>query len=129
MSTKTLLSAEIESEFNELSKIEVGSDEHKVAVDAITKLLDREIELKKLDLEERKAADDFELEKSKIEVEQTKTVIEKKNNIAQNWLNGLGIAIPAGLTVWGAITSMKFETLGTITTYAGRNFFNRLFKK
>lgn len=129
MSTKHLLTEEIKEEFEELSKIQVGTDEHKTAVDAITKLMDREIEIKKLELEERKAEDEFELEKSKNEIDEAKAENERKHNKTQNWLQGLGIAIPAGLTIWGTLKTIKFEETGTCTTVAGRNFFNRLFKK
>ena len=37
MSVETLLAQEIEEEFNELSKMEVGSEKYKMAVEGLTK--------------------------------------------------------------------------------------------
>ena len=47
--TYTIIHEEIEDELQNLKKMELGTDEYKATVDGVTKLIDREIELKKLD--------------------------------------------------------------------------------
>lgn len=47
MEIETLLKEEIVDEFSRLSKMEVGTDEYKTAVDGLTKLMDRAIEINK----------------------------------------------------------------------------------
>ena len=51
MSTKKLLEEEIQSEIEEISKMEVGSDKHKAATEALAKLMDKYNEMDKLELE------------------------------------------------------------------------------
>ena len=128
MNTKieTLLKDEIRSEMGELSKLEVGSDAYKIAVEGITKLADRVIEMEKLELdyEDKVARREDERDFKVIELEE-----EKKDRLIKNVLTGLGIAIPTGVTIWGTIKSLKFEETGTVTTMMGRGFINKLLPK
>ena len=125
MKNEHLLHAEIESELGELSKMTVGTDEYKVAVDGITKLMDRAIEIDRLNAEytEKEVARIAENDLKAQELE-----AEKKDRFIKNLLTGLGIAIPTGVTIWGTIKSLKFEIDGTVTTMAGRGFINKLFR-
>lgn len=115
MSTLNLLTKEIESEFEALEGIEVGTDEYKTTVDGITKLVDRAIDYEKLKNEQS--------DKAKLMEE------ERKDRIVKNGIAVAGIAIPSLITIWGTIKSIQFEKEGTITTFAGRSFFNKLFSK
>ena len=115
MKIEVMLHEEIETKIEKLKHMEVGSDEYKSAVDSLTKLLDRAIELDKHNVEHQEkldARDD-----------------ENKDRLIRNILNGLGIVIPAGLTIWGTLKTLKFEETGTVTTMAGRGIINRLFHK
>ena len=47
MNIQTLLYDEIEEEFEKLRKIDYGSEQYKVTVDGLTKLMDRAIEMEK----------------------------------------------------------------------------------
>lgn len=125
MKNEHLLHTEIESEMAELAKLPVGSDEYKVAVDGITKLMDRAIEIDRLNAEytEKEVARIAENDLKTQELE-----AEKKDRFIKNLLTGLGIAIPTGVTIWGTIKSLKFEIDGTVTTMAGRGFINKLFR-
>lgn len=126
MRIEELLSKEICEDLEGLEELELGSDEHKVGVDVVTKLIDREVELRKLDIEHRervesrKAEDEFKLKQMKE---------NKVDRIIGYVINVAGIVIPVVVTVWGTKVSLKFEEEGTITTAAGRNFFSRLFSK
>lgn len=127
--TKDLLEKEVNVKIEDLEYMDPHSDNYKAAVDAITKLVDRLIELEKIELEEHKIEVDDELERDKLDVEIDKNGNENKDNIVKNVLSALGIVVPAVLTVWGTFKTIKFEETGTVTTCAGRNFFNKLFKK
>ena len=115
MEVEVLLNEEIASEFEALEDIEVGTEEYRTTVDGIVKLVDRRIELEKLENERAMKA------------EQMKE--ERKDRIVKNGIAVAGIAIPSLITIWGTIKSIKFEQDGTITTFAGRSFFNKLFSK
>lgn len=115
MNIITLLDAEIEEEFNEIAKLGPGTKEHAAAVETLTKLMDRKIEIEKLETSENQN------EKQMKE--------ERKSRIVKYLIDiGLGIA-PLLVTIWGAKATFKFEEEGTITTTAGRQFITGLFRK
>ena len=126
MSIDNLLEVEIEEKLNKISEMEPGADEYKLAVDSVTKLLDRTIEMNKInvDRKERKEVREEEA-KSKLESEK----VENKKYLVDKILAVLSIGIPALLTVWGTKKSFKFEETGTITTIMGRGFINKLLPK
>ena len=123
---ETLLHDEIETEFDKLSQLTPGSEEHKATLEGLTKLVDRAIDLEKIevDCEDRAAARESEqaLEKQKMEE-------EKKDRMVKNAIGVAGVVLPLIVTIWGTVTSLKFEEEGTITTQMGRGFIQRLFPK
>ena len=126
MNTEELLHKEICEDLKNLSDIDFGSDEYKSGVDGLTKLIDREIELRRLEIERqekvesRKTDDEFKLKQ--LRDTRIDRIIGYVANVA-------GIVIPVVVTIWGTKVSLKFEEEGTITTTAGRNFFGKLFSK
>ena len=126
MKNETMLHEEIQSEFEELKTLEVGSDKYKATVDGLTKLMDRAIEIDKLNVgaEERRDARDIDAE-----LKQEQLEADIKDRKVRNTISVLGIVIPTAVTIWGTLKSLKFEETGTLTTNAGRNFINRIFKK
>lgn len=123
---ETLLNEEIKDEFSEVSKLEVGSDKYKVAVDGLAKLCDRAIELEKIKSEQEFKREQHEVE-TRMKEEQIKE--ENKDRKIKNGLTAAGIGVPAALTIWGTIKSIKFEEHGTITTLMGRGFIQKLLPK
>ena len=126
MSVKRLLNEEIVSEIENLNKVPLGSEEHKIAADALAKLLDKSIELAKLDLEYQDKADSREAASNlkRIEIEE-----EKKDRRVKNVLTGVSVIGGFAVTIWGAIKSLEFEKTGTITTIMGRGFIQKLLPK
>ena len=126
MSIKTLLVEEIQDELNDLSDLDLGSEEYKITVDGLTKLIDRAIEMEKFETENedkiknREKDDDFKLK----QMEEERTDRWVRNGIAI-----AGIIIPSIITVWGTVKSLNFEKEGTITTIVGRGFINKLLPK
>ena len=126
MNIEKLLHAEIEQRIQDLGEMEAGSDEYKAAVDGVTKLVDRAIEMEKFD------ADHDDKEKTRKFEEQFKIMQangERKDRIVKNIIAGAGVGVPALITIWGTLKSLKFEETGTITTSIGRGFINKLLPK
>lgn len=123
---ETLLHDEIETDFMKLSEMERGSDERKATFDELTKLVDRAIELEKIevDCEEKAATRESEQLVKKQQMED-----EKRDRLIKNILGAAGIVLPLIVTIWGTKVSLKFEEEGTFTTMAGRTFINKLFAK
>lgn len=123
---KTKLHIEIEEGFDKLNEMEIGTDQHKAAVDEIAKLMDRAIELEKV---ENEAEDKEETRKNEKALRLKQMEDEKKDRLVKNCLTGASILSSIGVTVWGALKSWKFEETGTITSTAGRKFIGNLFSK
>ena len=109
------LCEEIGTEFEKLKGLELGSEEHKTAVDGLTKLMDRQIEMEKLSIDSQD--------------KWTQMKNEKTDRIVKNCLTAGSIVLPLGVTIWGTIKSIEFEKEGTITTILGRAFINKLLHK
>lgn len=105
MNIETMLHEEIEQKLEQLKYMEVGSEEYRNAVDALTKLFDRAIEMEK---NSANRAD------------------ENKDRLIRNILKALEIGLPLGVTIWGVLKSLKFEETGTVTTLIGRGLLNKL---
>ena len=126
MSIGALLETEIEEKLEKLATMEPGTDEYKVASDSVMKLLDRAIEMDKID------ADRLEREQIRYDEKVTKQESakdEKRSRLIDKVIMVSGIVIPAVLTVWGTNKSLKFEETGTVTTIMGRGFINKLLPK
>lgn len=126
MKIETVLHEEIHNEFEELKKLEVGSEGYRTAVDEICKLLDRAIEYDKLDAEcnDKSLNRGFE-EDYKLQLAED----EKRDRRIKNIITIVSIAVPSVITIWGTIVSLNFEKEGTITTIMGRGFINKLLPK
>lgn len=126
MNIQTLLYDEIEEEFEKLRKIEYGSEQYKVTVDGLAKLMDRAIEMEKFDSD---CEDKAKTRKSEQLEKAQQLAAEKKDRLIKNIISGAGVVLPLLVTIWGTKVSLKFEEEGTITTIMGRAFVNKLLPK
>ena len=126
MSIKTKLHIEIDEGFDKINEMEIGTDQHKAAVDEIVKLMDRAIELEKV---ENDAEDKKKTRENDKALRLKQMEDENKDRLMRNCLTGASILSGIGVTVWGALKSWEFEETGTITSTAGRKFINNLFSK
>lgn len=116
---------EAENQLEELRKMELGTDQYKATVDGITKLLDRGIEMDKLESEiaekEKNRIDENSLKAQQLEE-------ERKDHFIKNCLTG--VSVVGGLTAAVAMSfiTMNFEKEGTFTTEAGRNAIRQLLR-
>lgn len=126
MNIENLLHDEIQKEFEDLGRMELGSEKYKSTVDGLTKLVDRAIKIDELNIENQEKIDAREDER---EIKLKQMEEDRKDRLVRNVLTGLGLVIPTGLTVWGTLKSLKFEETGTVTTAIGRGFINKLLPK
>ena len=123
---ENLLYDEIETEFDKLNQLEPGTEQHKAAADTLTKLMDRAIELEKVESESKDREIVRESEQS-LKEQQLKD--EKKDRLVKNIIGAAGVILPLIVTIWGTKVSLKFEEEGTFTTIMGRGFVNKLLPK
>lgn len=109
------LHGEIKERFDDLAELDVSSKEYAAAVDSMTKLMDRDIELKKLELSE--AHNEKQMKE------------DRKARVVKNCIEVGSIVLPLAVTIWGAKASFKFEETGTITTGIGRKFMDKLISR
>lgn len=126
MRIETKLHEEIQEELKGLKQIELGTDEYRATVDGLTKLMDRAIEINKLDSDR-----EDKLDQQAVEMEFKTRQLEEdiKDRKVRNRITIAGLVVPTVVTIWGTLKTLKFEESGTVTTNAGRNFINRIFKK
>ena len=126
MNIEHLLYDEIETEFEKLRDKDPGSDEHKAIVDEIVKLMDRAIEMEKVNND---CQDKTEVRENDQAMKKQQLEDEKRDRLVKNIIGVAGIVLPLMVTIWGTKVSLKFEEEGTFTTIMGRGFINKLLPK
>lgn len=123
MEFKKNLSDEIVREIEVLSTLEPGTEQYEKTVNGVYKLLDKSIEIDKLEA-------DIDAKDKDREHDRIYKDIEVEENKKSKWIDRsfqlLGILASTGLTVWGTKTILKFEIDGTVTSSIGRAFINKL---
>lgn len=107
---------EVLSELSEISKMEMGSDQHVKSAQVVNGMIDRVHESKKLENETLR----LELEAEKLKIEDEKNRNEKTNNVVKNILTGVTFVGSVIVAVWANLDSKAFEKDYTHTTEAGR---------
>lgn len=126
MNITTMWSEEIKAELEELKNMEVGSDQYKVTVEGITKMMDRELEMQKIDMDAVAKVHEREFDH---DLRERQFKDEKKDRFIKNALTAVSVVGGFALTVWGTVVSMRFEKEDTFTTIMGRGFINKLLPK
>lgn len=133
MSYKTLLVEEISEELKEGKKLTIGANDYKAFIDGTTKLMDRQIELEKLDMQREQLSFENDVKAKQLEIDQeykdAQLRIEKRDRLIKNTLTGIGTIGGLAVTVWGAMTTIKFEETGSFTSLMGRGFIQKLLPK
>ena len=113
MNATTKLNAEIDEKLDKLNKLTLGSQEYSTAVTDLTKLMDRSIEIEKLEVSETQN------EKQMKE--------DRKSRMVKNVIDVGSIVLPLVVTIWGVKASLYFAAKNTVTTTVGRKFMDRIF--
>ena len=112
MKTEELLHREIKQEFEKLKDMEIGTDNYKTTVDGLTKLVDRAIEIDKMNIDH-----------------EHNVKVRNDENIDRAFKHALafiGMALTTGTAIWGTVVCLEFEKENTITTFFGRGWLNKL---
>lgn len=123
MSIKTALTEEIMDEVKELNKMQVGTEEYRNAVDGISKLADKAIELERLEQEHKDKVESRNLEN---DLKLMQMAEDRKDRRVKNGLTAAGIVLPLGATIWGVLKSLKFEETGSVSSIVGRDLIKKL---
>ena len=141
---KTLLNEEIGSELNALGDLDVGTEEYKVTVDGVVKLIDKQIEMDKLERDSKAKEREYELDSKKFEadkadkaagkkIEDAKLKIlqeERKDHRFNKTMDIAKLTLPLLVTIWGTLVTFKYEETGTVTTSLGKGHLkNLMFRK
>lgn len=132
MKSTEIIEAEVLKEMTSIDNMEVGTDQHKVAVDTVSKLTDKMIDLKKIELEEKKMKMENE-EKMRlhaIEIEKSKQ--DKKDQKVKNGIAIAGIAAPIVAAIWANIYNWYKEEGSIMGSSGGKraiDFLTRFGKK
>lgn len=122
MRNEELLDRVIEGLIKDVDGTPTGTEEHKEKVEALVKVLDRSIEMKKVEMD----ADDKEANRKydmQLKVQQMED--EKYDRMIKNGVAIASLVTGVGVTVWGCLKSWKFEEVGTITSQPGREFIKK----
>lgn len=115
MGMTTKLHVEIDDRFDNLAQMDPASKEYSAVVDNITKLMDRAIEIEKIESSE--AQNEKQMKE------------ERRSRLVKNCIDVGSVVLPLAVTIWGAKASFRFEENGTITTGVGRKFMDKLISK
>lgn len=126
MKFEHLLKEEIVSEVESLGKLELGTEQYKTTVDGVTKLVDRALEIEKIDIEAEERERSREIE-TNLKIQQMED--DKKDRKVKNGIAIGSTLLGVGVTIWGTLKTLKFEEEGTVTTLMGRGFINKLLPK
>lgn len=123
---ETKLRDEIENGIDALGKVNEQTDDYKVRVDNLVKLMDtlNDIEKNKIEINEKDKDREIDLELKLKQMEE-----EKRDRFNKNCIAVAGIIIPTVVTIWGVYKTWKFEENGTISSSMGRLFMNGISPK
>ena len=109
MSVKSLLTDEICGQVNEISKLVVGTEESKTAINGAGILMDKLNDVQRLEIEREKAEN------------------ERKDRKIKNGIT-IGTAVTgAFITIGASLLAYIYEERGTITSMPGRKSVDRAF--
>ena len=118
MSVYRTMYDEAQNHFEEIGKMELGSDEHVKTVNCANEMIDRLIERDKIANEERK----LDIEEQKIDVELAKLQSDNKNRKLTMGITLFTAVMYVGGHVWTVLSDRDFEAKGFMhTSEAGRN--------
>lgn len=123
MNIETLLYDAIETDFDKLAKPDLNPEERKATIDELTKLMDRAIEMEKVNND---CEDKAKTRESEERLKRQQLADDKKDRLVKNIIGAAGVVLPLAVTIWGTKVSLKFEEEGTFTTIMGRGFVNKL---
>ena len=114
MSIKNALDDEIRNELENLKKEAIGSDVYKANIDGVTKLLDRKIEIEKLENQLIRSISLLMLKE------------DRKSRISNNSIKIGTFVCSTMLYTLAFIASTNFERYGSFTTKGGINSIGKL---
>ena len=124
MSIKHRLDEETLNEIDNLGRATIGSDEYEANIDGVAKLLDKKIELERL---ENERLDKIEAREADVEIRLKQMNESRKERMMDNGVRIATTVFTAGVFMIGFVASTNFEKEGTLlTTEGGRTSLRNL---
>lgn len=127
----SVIEEEVISQVQEVSKIKLGTEESKIAVDSVSKLAGNAAELRRLELEERQMEYEHQEKMRAQDIEIEKINNERKDQRIKNGLTFAGVVLPIGAAIWANVYNWTKEENGVMTYSFGKkamDFLSRLKK-
>lgn len=132
MKSTEIIENEVLKEMSIISELDPGTEKQKAAVDTMAKLTDKMVELKKIELEEKKMDLDRE-EKLKLQaIEFDKMRKDQRDQKVKNGIAIAGVAAPLLVAIWANVYNWYKETEGIMSSSGGKraiDFLTRFGKK
>ena len=126
MGVKKELTELIENQISVLEGLKPGTDEYISASETLAKLLDQ---LNKIQSTENEYWEKQQSRAEELDLKQKQYKSERTDRIVKNGLTVFSIGSGIVLAVWGTLVTLNFEKTGSVTTMAGRKFFDYLIPK
>lgn len=123
MNIETLLYDAIETDFERLADDNLSPEDRRATADELCKLMDRAIEMEKVNND---CKDKTEIRENDKVMKELQFKDEQKDRWVRNAIGAAGVVLPLLVTIWGTKVSLKFEEEGTFTTIMGRGFIQKL---
>ena len=124
MNTEVKLHEVIERELEVLDDMDIGTEEYRITVEGITKLVDRALEIEKFNVDADERAKTREQE---LEFKRKQMLDDRIDKIVKHSLTVVSIGTGVAMAIWGTVVSMKFEKEDTFTSLLGRAWVNKTF--
>lgn len=112
MRISTKLSMEIDDDLDVMAKMEKGSEQHKVLLDGVDKLLAKAIEIERI-------------EDERIEKEAARKARQREHMI-DTAVKVVDIGLKTIVIGWGTVLCLNFEKTGAVTSRIGGGYLNAL---
>lgn len=132
MKSTEIIEEEVVTTMASISEMELGSEQHKAAVDAVAKLTDKVVDLKKVELEERKINMERDEKNALRAIELDKIAHEKRDQKIKNGITVASIVAPIAAAIWANVYNWRKEANGIMSSTLGRKsieFFSKFGRK
>jgi hypothetical protein len=126
MNTKHLLEEEIRKEIEEIGKLQPGTEQHKSATEALSKLLDKYNDMDKLELEYQ---DKFDVREAEQTMKEKQLEQVTKDCRTKNILSAVKVGGELLMTCWGICKVLKFEENGVLSSVISRGMVQKILHK
>ena len=122
MSIRQTLTEEVLNEYDEISKMTLGSEDYTKTVNGVNSMVDKLNDMQRIENDARK----LDIEEDKLKLEQERLAFDSKSQKVGNIIKVALFGVCTAVTIWANIDSKRFEMGYTHTSSAGRETTKKL---